>query len=129
LDNLDLFASFNTAALPKVPRSLSVQLGLFAGQLYISSYDDYLEICKFLGLCSQKLTQKSGRQTWKVASDGFIIRDGNGRIGGTSGLTKSPTKFFKVLMSKIRRNGDGISKTDMGLLLNGKLFQESYWKT
>jgi hypothetical protein len=129
LDNLDLFASFNTAALPKVPRSLSVQLGLFAGQLYISSYDDYLEICKFLGLCSQKLTQKSGRQTWKVASDGFIIRDGNGRICGTSGLTKSPTKFFKVLMSKIRRNGDGISKTDMGLLLNGKLFQESYWET
>ena len=44
-------------------------------------------------------------------------------------MTKSPTKFFKVLMSKIRRNGDGISKTDMGLLLNGKLFQESYWET
>jgi hypothetical protein len=43
-------------------------------------------------------------------------------------LDKSPVNMFKVLMSKIRRNGDGISKTDMGGLLDGKPFKKSYWK-
>ena len=126
-DKLDLFATSAATSLPEIPRSLSVQLGLFAGQLYMSSYEDYLEICKFLGLCAGRMTKLSGRQAWKVATDGFIINDGQGRVGGTSGLTTSPTRFFKVLMSKIRRNGDGISKTDMGLLLDGKSFEESDW--
>jgi len=126
-DKLDLFATSAATSLPEIPRSLSVQLGLFAGQLYMSSYEDYLEICKFPGLCAERMTKLSGRQAWKVATDGFIINDGQGRVGGTSGLTASPTRFFKVLMSKIRRNGDGISKTDMGLLLDGKSFEESDW--
>jgi hypothetical protein len=32
-------------------------------------------------------------------------------------------------MSKVRRNGDGISKTDMGRLLEGKPFSKSHWQT
>lgn len=128
LDKLDLFTTSTTAALPVLPRSLSVQLGLFAGQLYISSYDDYLEICKFLGLSAERTTKTTEKKIWKVATDGFIVKDGQGRIGGTSGLTQSPTRFFKALLSKIRRNGDGISKTDMGQLLEGKLFQKSDWE-
>jgi hypothetical protein len=31
-------------------------------------------------------------------------------------------------MSKIRRNGDGISKTDMGGLLDGQPFNKSHWR-
>jgi hypothetical protein len=108
-----------------VPRGLAMQLALFAGQLYISSFEDYKEICRFLGLSAQALTQEMGEQGWKVAADGFILSDGQGQPGGGTGPCESPVAFFKILMSKIRRNGDGIAKTDIGILLEGKLFQPS----
>ena len=128
LDKLDLFTASANQTPPVIPRYLSAQLSLFAGQLYISSYDDYLEICQFLGLSAKLLTNAMEAEGWKVGADGFIIKDGQGRVGGSSGLSKSPANFFKILMSKVRRNGDGISKTDMGRLLEGKPFQESEWK-
>ena len=127
LDQLDLFVSANTTP-PALPRFLSVQLGLFAGQLYISSHADYLHICQFLGLSPRLVTAEMEQQGWKVGSDSFILSDGNGRLGGSSGLSKSPVNFFKVLLSKIRRNGDDISKTDMGGLLDGKPFHKSHWE-
>lgn len=127
LDALDLFTTSDNATTPLIPRSLSVQLSLFAGQLYISNYEDYLEICQFLGLSAKLMSTDMEEEGWKVGTDGFIMKDGSGRVGGASGLTRSPTNFFKILMSKIRRNGDGISKTDMGSLLDGKLFQKSDW--
>lgn len=63
-----------------------------------------------------------------MGTDGFILRDGFSRVGGASGLTRSLMNFFKVLMSKIRRNGSGISKTDIGSLLDSKPFQKSDWQ-
>jgi hypothetical protein len=128
LDKLDLFTASANRTPPVVPGYLSAQLSLFAGQLYISTHDDYLQICKFLGLSANLLTSTMEAEGWKVSSDGFIVRDEKGRIGGSSGLTKSPMNFFKILMSKVRRNGDGISKTDIGRLLEGKPFQESEWQ-
>jgi hypothetical protein len=128
LDKLDLFTVSGNPSPPIIPRSLSIQLALFAGQLYISTHEDYLEICQFLGISATLLTRSMDEQGWKVSTDGFIIRDDQGRVGGSSGLTKSPMNFFKILMSKVRRNGDGISKTDMGRLLEGKPFQKSHWK-
>jgi hypothetical protein len=127
LDQLDLFVSKN-ATPPRLPRSLSVQLGLFAGQLYISTHADYLQICQFLGLSPQLVTSEMEQQGWQVGSDGFILSHELGRLGGSSGLRKSPVHFLKVLFSKIRRNGDDISKTDMGGLLDGKPFHKSHWE-
>ena len=127
LDRLDLFVSKNTTP-PMLPRSLSVQLGLFAGQLYVSTHADYLEICRFLGLSPHLVSSEMEKQGWQVSTDGFILSDGDGRLGGSSGLRKSPVNFFKLLLSKIRRNGDDISKTDMGGLLDGKPFHKSHWE-
>ncbi|KXT10875.1 hypothetical protein AC579_8995 [Pseudocercospora musae] len=125
LDELD-FCTFSAAPTPPVvPRALAVQLTLFAGQLYISTHEDYIETCKFLGLSSKALTEEMSQQGWQVDANGFIERDGQGRVGGESGLGKSPINFFKILMSKIRRSGENISKTQMGSLLDGKLFEES----
>jgi hypothetical protein len=123
LDRLDFHTVSAHAMVPTVPRALAVQLDLFAGQLYISSYEDYLEICNFLGLSPVALTKAMSDSGWKLSADGFILSDDQGRVGGASGLKQSPVNFFKVLMSKIRRNGDGIAKTHMGSLLEGKLFQ------
>ena len=128
LDELDLFTVSTNATLTTLPLSLSVQLSLFAGQLYISSYEDYLEICKFLGLSTTLVTKEMEQRGWKVGTDGFIQSDGAGNVGGFSGLSQSPVGFFKVLMSTIRRNGDGIAKTEMGRLLEGKPFQECEWQ-
>jgi hypothetical protein len=64
---------------------------------------------------------------WKLSADGFILSDNHGRVGGASGLKQSPVNFFKILFSRIRRNGEGIAKTHMGSLLEGKLLQSSDW--
>lgn len=47
-----------------------------------------------------------GEQGWKIAADGFILSDDQRRVGGRSGLHESPVGILKILMSKIRRNGD-----------------------
>lgn len=125
MDRLDFYTVTAQPGTSVVPRGLAVQLGLFSGQLYISSFGDYKEICSFLGLSAEALTKEMGEKGWKVAADGFVLSDEQGRAGGGSGPRESPVGFFKILMSKIRRNGDGISKTHMGSLLEGKLFQAS----
>lgn len=125
LDRLDFHTNSAQVGPSFVPRGLATQLGLFAGQLYISSYGDYQKICRFLGLSAETLTKEMSEQGWQVAADGFILSDAQGRRGGGSGLQESPVNSLKVLLSKIRRNGDGISKTHMGDLLEGKLLQAS----
>ncbi|KXT06191.1 hypothetical protein AC578_1431 [Pseudocercospora eumusae] len=129
LDKLDFCTFSGKSATPVVPRALAVQLNLFAGQLYISTYEDYIETCKFLGVSSKVLTEEMSQQGWRVDANGFIENDEQGRVGGESGLKKSPINFFKILMSKIRRSGENISKTQMGGLLEGKLFEESDFGT
>lgn len=125
LDALDFHTVSAQVGRSIIPRGLAMQLGLFSGQLYIRSYGDYKEICSFLGLSTEAVTEEMSKQGWKVAADGFILSDGHGRPGGGSGPRQSPVGFFKILMSKIRRNGDGIAKTHMGSLLEGKIFQAS----
>lgn len=101
-----------------IPTSLAVQLCLFAGQLYLSSYDDYLAVCGYLGLWTRDLTEDMEVAGWEIAPDRFIRRDGNGRAGGRSDMRQSPVRFLHDLMS-MRRNGESISRTHMGLLLDG----------
>jgi hypothetical protein len=125
LDHLGLHTISAQSTSPLLGRALAAQLNLFAGQLYVTTHEDYLEICKFLGLCATTLTTEMGEQGWQVAADGFILSDDQDRVGGGSGLKKTPISFLKVLMSTIRRNGDGISKTHIGQLLEGKLLQKS----
>ncbi|KAL4870315.1 hypothetical protein BDV12DRAFT_207815 [Aspergillus spectabilis] len=100
LDKFELYSvpSTNTDALD-IPTTLKVPINSFAGQLYISSYQDYLEICNVLGLSSAKAPEDM-----KVAADGFMVG-------------KDPS----VLMSQIRRDGQEIDKTRLGKIFDGKL--------
>ncbi|KAF2728036.1 hypothetical protein EJ04DRAFT_389558, partial [Polyplosphaeria fusca] len=50
LDALDLYTIGRQRTSELVPRSLVVQLNLFAGQLYLRSFDEYVELCDHLGL-------------------------------------------------------------------------------
>jgi len=103
--------------MPTLPRNLIIQLNLFAGQLYLSSYQEYVEVCQFLGLAYEKTEDGA-----VVAADGFIISQ-NGIVGPGSQCTfrDSPVKFLKVLMTKIRKNCEGIDKTHLGQILDGKI--------
>ncbi|KAK7696887.1 hypothetical protein SLS64_014115 [Diaporthe eres] len=128
VDQLDFHVVSAQVGPSVVPRGLAMQLALFSGQLYMSSYRDYKEVCSFLGLSIEAITEEMGKQGWKVAADGFILSDEQGRSGGASGPCDNPIGFFKILMSKIRRNGGGIQKTHMGGLLEGKIFYASEFK-
>ncbi|KAI1118430.1 hypothetical protein F5Y14DRAFT_264197 [Nemania sp. NC0429] len=115
-DKLDFFSIPALQQQLEVPRALRVQLNLFAGQLYFDTYEDYLDTCEFLGLAADV-----PREGEVVAVDGYILQDRNGK----SKFDKSPIQFLQVLTSKIRRNGQSISKTHVGSMLEGKLLQRS----
>ncbi|KAI0468184.1 hypothetical protein F4859DRAFT_517375 [Xylaria cf. heliscus] len=110
LDRLDLYTVPETLKDRRIPRRFITELNLFAGQLYITSFDEYIDICKFLGL------------PWEPAGDGQVIgADGFIHLGGESGLSASPVEFFKLLFTKIRRNCETIDKTHMGKILDNQL--------
>ncbi|KAK6831692.1 hypothetical protein RU639_002582 [Aspergillus parasiticus] len=62
-----------------------------------------------------------------VATDSFILRrDKNNRAERlASTFRQSPIKFLKVLMSQVRRKGEGIGKTHMGKIFNGIILHRS----
>jgi hypothetical protein len=111
LDNLDLYPIPRADSVVfDIPTTVRIQLNLFAGQLYISSFDEYREICEFLGVAYY-----AAPEGLTVAADGFIVAPDRAMF------TRSPLKFLKVLMSQIRKDGQEIDKTHVGKLLDGKL--------
>ncbi|KAI0416066.1 hypothetical protein F5X98DRAFT_388453 [Xylaria grammica] len=116
LDKLDLYTVPEIHKDRKIPRRFITALNLFAGQLYVGSFNEYVETCKFLGLAWEPA--KDGEI---IGADGFIHRDHAGRVGSISGLRTSPVEFFKILLTKIRRNCEAIDKTHMGRILDNQL--------
>lgn len=114
-DDLILF----TQGAPFEPSCLSqtqkVLLNLFSGQLYWSSYQEYTETCKFLGLAWMPAEEDS-----MIDSDGFQLSSSN-----QSAFSQSPVPFLKVLMSQIRRDGEDVDRTHIGRMLFGGLLRES----
>lgn len=97
------------------PRSLILQLNLFAGQLYLRSYDDYVHLCRYLGLT---YTENTGSEV--IAADGFVGRHpGNEECEFES----SPVAFLNVVFKNIRRDSVGIEKTHMGRILAGEILR------
>ncbi|RMZ73552.1 very large low complexity [Pyrenophora seminiperda CCB06] len=115
LDKLSLY-NVGCAFLPEqVPRSLTMQLNLFAGSLFLRDFNEYTELCELLGLLHTKPVQ--GQQ---VFADGFIDPP-----SGIWGLKKSPVTFLRMFLMKIRRGGEGVEKTHLGRILNGVRLEES----
>ncbi|KAH8723296.1 hypothetical protein GQ44DRAFT_728795 [Phaeosphaeriaceae sp. PMI808] len=118
LDQLTLHNVGRSFEPRSVPRSLTVQLNLFAGSLYLRDFAEYKELCDFLGLLQG--TAQEGQQ---VHADGFIIPP-----TGRWGLTESPVLFLRTLLMKIRREGEGVEKTHIGKILSGVRLEEVDFK-
>ncbi|KAF5597927.1 hypothetical protein FPCIR_3503 [Fusarium pseudocircinatum] len=98
LDDLQLY-TIGKRSVEEIPRDLITFLNLFAGQLYLSSYEDYKLVCDLLGLA------------WDNPDDGGS--------GSRCGFTKSPATFLKELLEKVRQDCGTIDKTDMGRVIEG----------
>lgn len=120
IDQLDLYRISAIPTPPSLPRKFVTQLNLFAGQLYVDSFTEYVEVCNTLGLAWQEAEEGS-----TIAADGFIIRMCNGPLNHASGFVDSPVMFLRVLLTKIRKNCEEISKTHMGAILGGRLLPPS----
>lgn len=113
LDGLELY----TAGAPftqKASRNVTAQLNLFAGQLYFDSYDEWVELCEFLGLA------------WSAAKDGEVVQ-ADGFItpaAGTWRLKKSPVEFLRNFITTVRRDCESIDMTHIGKVLDGALLEE-----
>lgn len=123
LDHLDLFIVSRDKSHRSVPRTAVSLLCQFSGQLYLSSFDDYVEFCRSLGLA------------WEVANDdvmlgpdGFIIiNPKQGSLARNPGFSKSPVSFMKILATRIRQNSEYIERTHVGKILQGvRLFESDF---
>lgn len=116
LDTLDLYQLSQVRARQAVSRHATSCLGLFAGQLYLSSFSDYVQLCDALGLA-----WKPANDEVLLGPDGFIPPGmrGGGDIVNRSGFSKSPVRFLTVLIAKIRLDSEHFDKTHMGRILAG----------
>jgi hypothetical protein len=119
LDALNLYKAGRDFTSTAVPRSLTAQLNLFAGSLYLNTYEEYTELCDFLGLLHSSV--KEGQQ---VSADGFIKPP-----AGKWKLRQSPVPLLRALLMRIRKEGEGLEKTHLGKILNGVRLEEADFRT
>ncbi|KAI6590068.1 hypothetical protein MCOR06_005207 [Pyricularia oryzae] len=119
LEDLRLYPTPAFPAEWSVPRYLVLQLNLFAGQLYISSFADYTAFCDMLGLD----WEGGGKDGMVVCADRFVDPASNpGKILKYS-FKSSPVSFLKVYLTKVRRDCESIEKTHMGKILNAVILR------
>lgn len=117
IDDLELYTIPAMNIRTIIPREITIELNLFAGQLFFKNFKEYTEVCDYLGLAWSRIEEGPGME---IQADGFInITDPSVCTRPRSRFSDSPVMLFRVLMSKIRRDCGGIEKTHIGKLLDG----------
>lgn len=115
-------------AIPAVPQTRPIlpnimHLNLFAGQLYLKNHNEYLQLCRFLGLCFKTLDSDDV----SVSYDGFVSPADRALFDTTMAaecpFTTSPIEFLRVLMA-LRRKGQSITFSHLGGILRGALIRK-----
>lgn len=117
LDRLTLYNVGRPFDASSLPTSLRMQLNLFSGSLYLNSYNEYEELCSFLGIAYSNDALDDDQL---VCSDGFISPPAS-----AWGLQTSPIPFLRTLLMRIRHEGEGLEKTHLGKILNGVRLEEA----
>lgn len=101
-----------------VDTRMSLVLSLFAGQLYVATFDDYIYLCRMLGLYHRGVQVSQSA----VGSDGFVpppVRKSADRNWNSMcKLTVSPVEFLMMVL-KMRRKGMEFKRTHLGRVLAG----------
>ncbi|PON24166.1 hypothetical protein TGAM01_v206854 [Trichoderma gamsii] len=118
LDSLQLYPTPLLGRDWHLPSSMRLLLNVFSGQLYFASYADYEGTCKMMSLATE-----TGAV---VEADGFIPNSACDQDGI---FTKSPVKFLKILLTKVRRDCEGIDKTHWGRFFSGDLLRREDFGT
>lgn len=117
-------------AVPAVPKSRSSTatarlLNLFAGQLYIRTYEEYESLCSFLGLSSHPPGDHI-----EVACDGFISPPNRAKSDSimvrACPFTTSPVAFLRMVIA-LRRKGQSFTNSHFGMILNGELISREHF--
>ncbi|KAH7882701.1 hypothetical protein F5I97DRAFT_1984211, partial [Phlebopus sp. FC_14] len=113
--------------IPAVPANWSADLALteplnvFAGQLYLGSYDLYIQLCRFLCIYAKDLGEEGD---FVINNDGFIVPEQRPlRARRDDSFMHTPMPALKALIS-LRRKGMRFGPTHMGRILNGRLLRE-----
>lgn len=114
LDHLRLYCLSGNVVQSTIPEDSITFLNLFAGQVYLKSFRDYITVCDSLGLAWTAVDDSVC-----LGPDGFIHPNVVRTLVNRSGFSKSPIQFLKVLMEKIRQNCGAITRTDMGKIFEG----------
>ncbi|KAI3574044.1 hypothetical protein IWW34DRAFT_634164, partial [Fusarium oxysporum f. sp. albedinis] len=123
LDHLQLYRLSGKPTLDATPRSAVTFLNLFSGQLYLSSFQDYTDVCDLLGLAWD-----AADDSVILGPDGFIPPGRGGSVVNKSIFSQSPVQFLRLLMEKIRQDCGSIEKTDVGKVFEGMRLLEDDFK-
>ncbi|KAL9047749.1 MAG: hypothetical protein Q9162_007958 [Coniocarpon cinnabarinum] len=102
--------------LSQTNRRLDIFLGLFAGQLYLDNYQQYKDLCRFLGLLGT-----TAAESMVESFDGFVVPAWRARMDITWNsectVQTSPVSFLRRLLT-IRRKGFDFGRSHLGRLLS-----------
>ncbi|KAK1750884.1 hypothetical protein QBC47DRAFT_352381 [Echria macrotheca] len=112
MEDLDTYVVPAAATGRQVPKDLVMQLNLFAGQLYLRCYHEYLRLCRYLGV-----SHTANTEGLQVGTDGFVGETGYPECE----FDESPVAFLADMYKKIRRDGVDCGKTHMGAVLAGDI--------
>ncbi|KAF8597292.1 hypothetical protein BDV93DRAFT_596925, partial [Ceratobasidium sp. AG-I] len=110
------------------PISIQHQLNLWAGQLYLDSYEEYRSLCAFLGIYTSAHNQHGGQVT--VQSDGFVKRNDRlvlskeFREYSDCRFKESPVGMIKELTSYRRKRIDYM-RSHLGRILYARVLNPS----
>ncbi|KAH7007900.1 uncharacterized protein B0I36DRAFT_370609 [Microdochium trichocladiopsis] len=109
-EDLLLYATPAPPPAWRAPRTLVLTLLLFAGQLYLRTYHDYVDMCRFLGV-----PYRAGSEE-EEGEEKDQTRDGERCVFGPTAVP-----FFLGLIGRIRHPCADISTTDIGHILAGDM--------
>lgn len=126
------FSNLQFYTVPSAPDSnhlcpsttTQLQLNIWAGQLYLNSYQEYRSLCAFLGIYAS--ADNAHIEEVEVETDGFVKREGRVVLAkqfpeyDRCGFTRSPIVMVKDLMG-FRRKGMDYMRTHLGQLLHARI--------
>jgi hypothetical protein len=135
------FSDLRFYSIPPLPpnwtpptRGVRSQLNLFSGQLYFDTYQEYFELCAFLGAASPESSRLYRRGRVPRRSDGFVWPSNRSRTMNPE-LRAALSDFggrsfhFGIIGSlkthvSLRRSGMDFTRTHVGRLLHGRQLSE-----